>query len=304
VTAGPGQSARAVTIEADGGSRGNPGNAAYGAVLKDAASGTVLAERAERIGVATNNVAEYRGLIAGLELYREHADGAELEVRMDSKLVVEQMAGRWKVKHPAMRPLALEANRLAPAGTRWTWVPREQNRHADRLANLALDGPEGVVHGGVSGAAPSAGPRGALTLVLVLEGTAEEVAGAAEWLAAGLAGREGTAPVVVGTSGADPVARRLGVTRSVEVTLDRSPTQLRDRLLSDHPDRVVVAVTGRQQVASLVSYTLGLPSGTPLRAELPAGSVTVLAWSDHGGAVRLLGGLPRLDLATGASDRA
>jgi broad specificity phosphatase PhoE/ribonuclease HI len=140
---------RSVVVEADGGSRGNPGNAAYGAVLKDAATGAVIAERGERIGVATNNVAEYRGLIAGLELYREHADGADLEVRMDSKLVVEQMSGRWKIKHPSMKPLALEANHLAPPGVRYTWVPRERNKHADRLANEALDGPEGVLVGRV-----------------------------------------------------------------------------------------------------------------------------------------------------------
>jgi len=136
---------RAVVVEADGGSRGNPGNAAYGALLKDADTGEVLAERAERIGVATNNVAEYRGLIAGLQLYRQYADGAELEVRMDSKLVVEQMSGRWKIKHVDMRPLALEARRLAPEGTRYTWIPRERNQHADRLANEALDGPEDML---------------------------------------------------------------------------------------------------------------------------------------------------------------
>ena len=136
-----------VVVEADGGSRGNPGNAAYGAVLKDAATGEVIAERAERIGVATNNVAEYRGLIAGLELYHQHAEGAALEVRMDSKLVIEQMAGNWRVKHPDMVALAQQAQRLAPSGARWTWIPREQNSHADALANQALDGPEGVVHG-------------------------------------------------------------------------------------------------------------------------------------------------------------
>jgi probable phosphoglycerate mutase len=140
---------RAVIVEADGGSRGNPGNAAYGAVLRDADTGAVIAERGERIGVATNNVAEYRGLIAGLELYHEHAEGADLEVRLDSKLVVEQMSGNWKIKHPSMRPLAVEANRLAPFGTRFVWVPREQNKEADRLANEALDGPEGVIVGGV-----------------------------------------------------------------------------------------------------------------------------------------------------------
>ena len=139
---------KAVIVEADGGSRGNPGNAAYGAVLRDAETGAVIAERGERIGVATNNVAEYRGLIAGGGLSREYAEGADLEVRLDSKLVVEQMAGNWKIKHPSMRPLAVEANKLAPFGTRFVWVPREQNKEADRLANEALDGPEGVVVGG------------------------------------------------------------------------------------------------------------------------------------------------------------
>jgi ribonuclease H / adenosylcobalamin/alpha-ribazole phosphatase len=128
-----------VRIEADGGSRGNPGPAAYGAVLLDAETREVIAERAEHIGTATNNVAEYRGLIAGLELYHEHTPDAELEVRMDSKLVVEQMSGRWKIKHPDMRPLAMAANRLAPSGITYTWIPREENRHADRLLNEALD---------------------------------------------------------------------------------------------------------------------------------------------------------------------
>ena len=128
-----------VVIEADGGSRGNPGDAAYGAVLKDADTGEVIAERAECIGVATNNVAEYRGLVAGLELYNELTPEADLEVRMDSKLVVEQMSGRWKIKHPDMRPLAMAANRLAPSGTTYTWIPREKNNHADRILNEALD---------------------------------------------------------------------------------------------------------------------------------------------------------------------
>jgi probable phosphoglycerate mutase len=129
-----------VIIEADGGSRGNPGPAAYGAVLKDADTGEVIAEDGTTIGVATNNVAEYSGLIAGLRLAEEFAPDADIEVRMDSKLVVEQMSGRWKIKHPDMRPLATEANRLAPFGTTYTWVPRELNKHADRLANEALDG--------------------------------------------------------------------------------------------------------------------------------------------------------------------
>ncbi len=147
-----------VVIEADGGSRGNPGPAGYGALLRDAQTGQVIAEAAESIGVATNNVAEYNGLLAGLALYAEHAAGASLEVRMDSKLVIEQMAGRWKVKHRDMVPLALQARRLVPPGTVWTWVPRERNTHADRLANQAMDAAaSGVRGGGRAGAGAGAG---------------------------------------------------------------------------------------------------------------------------------------------------
>jgi probable phosphoglycerate mutase len=138
-----------VIVEADGGSRGNPGPAAYGAVLKDADTGEVIAEDGSTLGETTNNVAEYSGLIAGLKLAQEFAPDAEIEVRMDSKLVVEQMAGRWKIKHAGLRPLAVEANSLAPFGTTYTWVPRAQNAHADRLANEALDGlRSGVTTGG------------------------------------------------------------------------------------------------------------------------------------------------------------
>jgi broad specificity phosphatase PhoE/ribonuclease HI len=140
-----------VIIEADGGSRGNPGPAAYGAVLTDAETGEVIAEDGSTIGVASNNVAEYAGLIAGLKLAAELAPEAAVEVRMDSKLVVEQMSGNWRIKHPSMKPLAAEAKQLAPAGTTYTWVPREQNKHADRLANEALDGKrEGVTVAGES----------------------------------------------------------------------------------------------------------------------------------------------------------
>ena len=131
---------RRVVVEADGGSRGNPGPAAYGAVLKDADTGAVLAEDGTAIGRASNNVAEYRGLIAGLRLAVEHAAGAVVEARLDSKLVVEQMSGRWKIKHPDMQVLAREAAAAAPDGTTYTWVPRTDNAHADRLANEALDG--------------------------------------------------------------------------------------------------------------------------------------------------------------------
>lgn len=129
-----------VVVEADGGSRGNPGQAAYGALLRDATSGDVIGEACQTIGVETNNVAEYRGLIAGLQLAGAFAPDAAVEVRMDSRLVIEQMAGRWKVKHPAMRPLAVAARALARRVDTWTWIPREQNKAADTLVNAALDG--------------------------------------------------------------------------------------------------------------------------------------------------------------------
>ena len=128
-------------IEADGGSRGNPGPAGYGAVVRDAASGEVLAEVFDSLGTTTNNVAEYHGLIAGLKAAADLAAGADVDVRMDSKLVVEQMSGRWQIKHPALRPLAAEARAAARQLGRITyqWVPRAQNAHADRLANQAMD---------------------------------------------------------------------------------------------------------------------------------------------------------------------
>ena len=131
-----------LVVEADGGSRGNPGVAGYGAVVRDADTGTVLVERAGPLGQRSNNVAEYQGLIAGLEAAAALAPGAGVEVRMDSKLVVEQMAGRWKIKHPDMRELARRAHDLlAGLGeVRWTCVPREANRAADRLSNVGMDG--------------------------------------------------------------------------------------------------------------------------------------------------------------------
>ncbi|WP_445520146.1 bifunctional RNase H/acid phosphatase [Streptomyces sp. NEAU-174] len=132
--------ARRFIVEADGGSRGNPGPAGYGALVRDAETGETLAEVAEYLGTATNNVAEYKGLIAGLRAAYALDPAAEVRVRMDSKLVIEQMSGRWKIKHPDMRPLAAEAKGLAPPGrVTYEWIPRENNKHADRLANEAMD---------------------------------------------------------------------------------------------------------------------------------------------------------------------
>ncbi len=132
---------RRLIVEADGGSRGNPGPAAYGALVRDAETGEVLREIAEHLGTATNNVAEYRGLIAGLRAAREIDPDAEVEVRMDSRLVVEQVTGRWKVNNPGLRPLVAEARQIypVPGQVTFTWVPREANQDADRLVNQALD---------------------------------------------------------------------------------------------------------------------------------------------------------------------
>ena len=137
-----GRSGRRFIVEADGGSRGNPGPAGYGALVRDAETGRLLAERAASVGRATNNVAEYGGLVAGLQAAYDLDPTAEVEVRMDSKLVVEQMSGRWKIKHADMQKLAMQAQQIARqlGRVRYTWVPRAQNGAADALANSAMDG--------------------------------------------------------------------------------------------------------------------------------------------------------------------
>jgi probable phosphoglycerate mutase len=126
----------------DGGARGNPGPAGYGARI-EREDGTLVEEFCEAIGVATNNVAEYRGLIAALEWAR--ANGcSSVHVRSDSLLLVQQMLGNYKVKHPGLQPLHAKARLLAHEIGRvtYTHVRREANAHADRLANAAMDAAE------------------------------------------------------------------------------------------------------------------------------------------------------------------
>lgn len=128
-------------IEADGGSRGNPGLSGAGAVVIDAASGNILREISEAVGIATNNVAEYSAVIFALEVAFEIDPAAEIVVRMDSKLVVEQMSGRWKIKHPDMLSLGARVQQLISGkNVEFVWIPREQNVLADALANKAMDG--------------------------------------------------------------------------------------------------------------------------------------------------------------------
>lgn len=124
---------------ADGGARGNPGPAGSGAVLLDE-HGTVIAELTRFLGHATNNVAEYTALIIGLE--EAHRRGIDdLDIRMDSLLVVQQMKGVWKIKHPGLRPLALRAGQLLARFPKRTieHIPRELNSLADALVNRAID---------------------------------------------------------------------------------------------------------------------------------------------------------------------
>ena len=134
---------RRLVVEADGGSRGNPGPAAYGAVVREAATGEVLVELADHLGHTTNNVAEYTGLLEGLRAAMEIDPEAHVEARLDSKLVVEQMSGRWAIKNENLRRIALEARDVMPRErVTFTWVPREKNKAADALANESMDAVE------------------------------------------------------------------------------------------------------------------------------------------------------------------
>ena len=128
-----------VVIHVDGGSRGNPGPAA-GAAIVSSPDGELLDQATELLGVATNNVAEYRGLLLGLQRARE-LGATEVELINDSELVARQLTGAYKVKHPDMRPLHSQAVAALGAFDRWSIrsVPREQNAQADALVNAALD---------------------------------------------------------------------------------------------------------------------------------------------------------------------
>jgi ribonuclease H / adenosylcobalamin/alpha-ribazole phosphatase len=364
-SAGPEHGHSSVLIEADGGSRGNPGAAAYGAVLMDARTREVIAERAECIGTASNNVAEYRGLIAGLELYNEHAPGADLEVRMDSRLVVEQMSGNWKIKHPAMKPLAMAASRLVPPNVRYTWIPREQNKHADRILNEALDAAAGKP---ARRTRESSGPAASVTpppvgwatdlgtpttMILVRHGETDhtrskrfsglggddpglnadgraQVRAVAEWLAPladevdaivtsplrrtretaeiiatllerDVAVEDGLAEAAFGTwdgltavevrqrypddldawLGSTDVAPGGGESFSqVDVRVRRA----RDRLITAHPGRTILAVTHVTPIKLMVAMALGAPLQAVYRMELASASVTVLSWFPDGSA--------------------
>lgn len=204
-----------VLVEADGGSRGNPGPAGFGAVVWSTDRSRVLAESKEAIGRTTNNVAEYRGLIAGLE---QAADigATEVAVSMDSKLVVEQMAGRWKVKHPDLAVLHARARALAAGfdSIHYRWIPRAENSHADRLANEAMDAAaaivapnEEAVRNPAEAVSPAGwtGARGAPTRLLLLRHGQTELSVQRRY-----SGRGNPALTEVGRSQANAAAAYLG----------------------------------------------------------------------------------------------
>ncbi|KUI26348.1 bifunctional RNase H/acid phosphatase [Mycobacterium sp. GA-2829] len=219
-----------VIVEADGGSRGNPGPAGYGSVVFSEDRATVLAEARQSIGRATNNVAEYRGLIAGLE--EAAAVGAtEVAVSMDSKLVIEQMAGRWKVKHPDLVPLHREARSLAERFERvtYTWIPRARNAHADRLANEAMDAAAGIETAPAPVEAPTAktptspagwsGAQGAPTRFLLLRHGQTELSVERRY-----SGRGNPALTEVGRKQADAAAAYLAARGGIDAVIS-SPLQ-------------------------------------------------------------------------------
>lgn len=259
-------SQRRLVVEADGGSRGNPGVAGYGALVRDAETGALLAERAEPLGKASNNVAEYSGLIAGLQAARAIEPSARIEVRMDSKLVIEQMAGRWKIKHEDMRRLALQARDIAADITdaggsiRWTWIPREQNKAADALSNIAMDGdivdrtfggepavdevPPPVLDGspraGKTRDVGATGGRGTPTrIVLVRHGVTDFT----------LQGR------LDGRGGPDPDLAPVGVEQA------RNAARAVRHLVGDDPARVITSTLARaRQTGAWVADALGVPA--------------------------------------------
>lgn len=230
-----------VVIEADGGSRGNPGPAGYGAVVWTEDRTTVLAEAKQAIGRATNNVAEYRGLIAGLD-DALNLGATEAAVYLDSKLLVEQMSGRWKVKHPDLIELHAKARDRARRFARisYSWIPRERNTHADRLANEAMDAaaeatgsaekPEPVPQSApvekpqpAAAPAPSApgwtGARGAPTRLLLLRHGQTELSVHRRY-----SGRGNPALTEVGRRQADAAARYLAQRGGIS-TVFASPLQ-------------------------------------------------------------------------------
>ena len=281
---------RRLTVEADGGSRGNPGVAGYGALVRDTDTGALLAERAEPLGTVSNNVAEYRGLIAGLEAAAAIDPAADVLARLDSKLVVEQMSGRWKIKHEDMRRLALQARDLVAAvsraggSVRFEWIPRAQNVDADALSNVAMDGRrvDRRLDAPASATAPASAPAprrpGApVRVVLVAETSAEEAPAAAQAVSALLGG---TPRLLVTAASADAVetAAEVGAVLRTEPFVDPVWDAAGDALLESW-DRIVarggttVVVCAPDAVRGVIGHILGVPEGRRARLAVAPGSL-------------------------------
>jgi probable phosphoglycerate mutase len=301
-------SGRGLVVEADGGSRGNPGVAGYGALVRDEATGALLVELAEPLGQASNNVAEYSGLLAGLKAAAEIDTGAVVHVRLDSKLVIEQMTGRWKIKHEDMRRLALEARDVCKAieaaggSVSFEWIPREKNKDADALSNDAMDGKsvrrvhtdsEELVGGEVSPEVDGP-PARDLRLLLVQipssEGAIERVVAAARPLigpdtrvisapdamaqeaARALADAASTEPETSADWAADP--GRAGSEPS-----DKASSAAYGRLRLD--GGTVVVVTTRRGIVTVLAEVLGLgPDRFWSLATAPGSLTGVEVWAD------------------------
>ncbi len=286
---------RRLTVEADGGSRGNPGVAGYGALVRDTDTGALLAERAEPLGTVSNNVAEYRGLIAGLEAAVAIDSAAEVVARLDSKLVVEQMSGRWKIKHEDMRRLALQARDLvaditrAGGSVRFEWVPREENRDADALSNVAMDGQS--VDRRLGDEAPvecAPVPQRVGTpvrVVLVAQASGEAVRTAANAVAHLLGGaprclvtaRHGDAVETAAEIGA-----ALGAESLVDPVWDAAGPDLGaawDRIVDRGGTTVVVCAP--DAVRGVVAHVLGVPEDRRSRIAVAPGSLAgIEVWGD------------------------
>ena len=309
---------RRLVIEADGGSRGNPGVAGYGALVRDSATGETLVELAEPLGKASNNVAEYSGLIAGLRAVIDVDASAAVVARMDSKLVVEQMAGRWKIKHEDMRRLALEARELcseisaAGGSVDFEWIPREKNKAADALSNEAMDGnsvhrvpigsddpqraPEPAPRGVESAPAPADEPtakadsqtRDALRLLLVQEPVDPAMAPRVAQAVRHLVGH--TDRLVSGSEATESVS---AIADALGLDLERQPAW--SAVGGKGPDAgvraayellvelggLVVVVTTRRGVLTVVGEVLGIPQDRFWALATAPGSLTgVEVWAD------------------------
>ena len=288
---------RRLTIEADGGSRGNPGVAGYGALVRDTETGALLAERAEPLGTASNNVAEYRGLIAGLEAAHAIDPGAEVLARMDSKLVVEQMSGRWKIKHEDMRRLALQARdvaaRITSAGgtVRYEWIPREINKDADALSNVAMDGR--TVNRMLEGDAEAAREDEsndldtAVRVVLVAAAASRDAAGATASAVVSVVGTTGVEVVGGGSDAVDVTARAIGDALGTEVDVDpgwdsTGPGARAAWARAVARGGTVVAVCPVDVVRGVLADLLGVPAERQDRLAVAPGSLAgVEVWGER-----------------------